>query len=231
MRFGLAGYPWRGRWRTRLAFAILIGTSLFLSLFVGPSVALLVIPTTRPNWSGGGASVWLWGDNDSLWPSRLTNAHIGPSHCVAPSAENLTSEGFGTQDCIWSGFSPLLEFFKQAHLDFPTSFNYHDGIVGHDLVISPNEPPSPTFVYTIHLATGVILSNAAQLWYNALLVIPQSSRYHSLLYRERDATTGYAQNWAPAVRTSCNIIEPYLYNHSNSSSLQKVCSNCPAMPH
>ena len=142
---------------------------------MGPSVAILVIPTTRPNWPGGGASLWLWGDNNSLWPSKLTNAHIGSSYCVSPDADTLGLEGLSTQDCIWSGFSPLLEFFKQAHLDLPTFFNYHDGIVSHNLVISPKEPPSQTFVYTIHLATGVILSNAAQLWYKAMTAIPNGA--------------------------------------------------------
>ena len=195
---------------------------------MGPSVAILVIPTTRPNWPGGGASLWLWGDNNSLWPSKLTNAHISSSYCVSPDADTLGSEGLSTQDCIWSGFSPLLEFFKQAHLDLPTFFNYHDGIVSHNLVISPKEPPSQTFVYTIHLATGVILSNAAQLWYKAMTAIPKRSRYHSLAYRDRDATTGYAQEWLPVVRTSCNIIEPFLYNQSNNSGLQKVCSTYSA---
>ena len=221
-RFGLAGYPWRGRWRTRLVFAFLIITSLLLSLFAGPSVALLVIPTARTDWPGGDASLWLWGDDDSLWPSRLTRAHIGPPHCVSPDANTLISEGFGTQDCIWTGFSPLLEFFRQAHLVFPTSFSYRDGIVSRDLSINVKSPPEPSSAYTIHLATGVILENAAHLWYNALTAIPKKDRYHTLAYRDREATTAYAKSWFPAVRASCDITELLVHNRSGRSGLHMV---------
>lgn len=225
-RFGLGGYPWRQRWYKRLVFGLFIVTSFLISILAGPSVAVLVIPSKQTDWPGGGALLWFWGNDDSLWPSRLTNAHIGPSYCQQPDVTALDSEALTTLNCIWSGFSSLAENFKQAHLVVPIHFNYQDGVLNR--VFYLNQHDWGNFVYTIHLTVGIILKNAGQLWYDALINIPMSSQYSSLLNRERDATTGFAQSWLPAVRTSCNIFDPFSYKNSNSSGLQKVCSTSTA---
>lgn len=230
-RFGLGGYPWPKLWYKRLAFGLFIVTSFLISILAGPSVALLVIPSTRTDWPGGGASLWVWGNDDSLWPSRLTNAHIGPSYCQQPNITALDSEALATLNCIWGGFSSLSEIFKQAHLGIPITFNYQDGVLNRAFSLNQHvslNQFSGSFVYTVHLTVGIILKNAGQLWYNALINIPTSSKYYSLLNRVRDATTGYAQSWLPAVRTSCNTFDPFLYHNSNSSGLQKVCFTSPA---
>ena len=233
-RFGLGGYPWRKRWRARLAFGLFVITSFVISILAGPSVAVLVIPSLRTDWPGGGASLWFWGDDNSLWPSRLTNAHTGPSQCTSPNVTTLNSEALDTLDCIWGGYSSLAEFFKQSHFVIPETFTYQDGILNRGVSLHINGadrvggPAVPTFVYTVHLAVGIILKNAGQVWYDALTWIPESSRYYTLRYRDREATAGYAQTWLPAVRTSCEIFNPFPYNDSDSSGLQTVCCTYPA---
>ena len=73
-RFGLAGFA---RHRKRLLFGVIILTSTLISLFTGPSTALLVIPTQQSNWPAGGASFWLAGDDEDHWPSKLTALSTG----------------------------------------------------------------------------------------------------------------------------------------------------------
>ena len=231
-RCGLAGYPWRERWRVRIAFGLFIIASFVISILAGPSVALLVIPSLRTNFPGGGASLWLWGDEDSLWPSKLTIAHTGPSQCASPNVTTLDSEALDYTYCIWGGYSALSEFFKQSHGLIPGNFTYQDGILNRDVALHPNSadrvggPAVPSFVYTAHLAVGIMLKNAGQLWYEALLYIPESSSYYTLRYRNREATTGYAQTWLPAVRTSCIISRSI--NESHSLDLLTVCYTHPA---
>ena len=47
LRFGLAGFSRR---RKRLLFGLFILASTLISLFAGPSAALLLIPTQRSDW-------------------------------------------------------------------------------------------------------------------------------------------------------------------------------------
>ena len=197
-RFGLGGYPWRKRWRARLAFGLFIIISFIISILAGPSVAVLVIPSVRTDYPGRGASLWVWGDDNSLWPSRLTNAHTGPSECALPNVTTLDSEALITLDCIWGGYSSLAEFFRQSHFIIPRTFTYQDGILNRGVSLRSNGPDRaggpavPAFVHTVHLTVGIILKNAGQLWYDALRQVPESSRYYTLRFRNREATTGYA---------------------------------------
>ena len=62
-RFGLAGFARR---RDRVLLGIFILTSSLISLFAGPSAALLLVPTKRSDWPAGGASFSLAGDRNSL---------------------------------------------------------------------------------------------------------------------------------------------------------------------
>ena len=73
-RFGLAGFT---RHHKRLLFGVFILKSTLISLFAGPSAALLLIPTQRSHWSAGGVSFWLADDDEDLWPSKLTASSIG----------------------------------------------------------------------------------------------------------------------------------------------------------
>ena len=131
-RFGLAGFARR---RKRLLFGLSILTSSLISLFAGPSAALLLIPTQRSNWPAGGASFWLAGDDNSLWPSKLTTSSIGGPDCAYASMQELSTGSLNFSGCIWAGYSLLAEAFQQRHFSSGIDLIVDDGVLKRDYVI------------------------------------------------------------------------------------------------
>ena len=207
-RFGLAGFPSR---RKRILFVLLIVTFTVVSLLAGPAAATLIIPTQRHDWAAGGASLWLAGDEESLWPSRLRGSSIGGPQCQSPDVSTLTNTPLNHSGCNWAGYMPLSEAFKQTHLKMPQKLPINNGIVNQIFVIYY---AWADFLTASHMASGAYAKNAAQLWYQAMVDSPASSRYYSIRYRDRDATTGLFRSWAPAVGTRCHITDPVFYNDS-----------------
>ena len=223
-RFGLAGFANR---RKRLLFGIFILTSSLISLFAGPSAALLLIPTRRSNWPAGGASFWLAGDNNSLWPSKLTASSTGPPDCEYPVLQNLSTEALISSGCIWAGYSSLAEAFKQRHFDDEKVLIVDDGVLKRDFVIRTKGEVLETWVLAIHMAVGVLSKNVGEAWYQALNGIAPSSWHHTLRYRLSNETVGSVQGWAPAVRADCAITDSLFYNSSNLQ-LEVCCSPDPS---
>lgn len=213
-RFGLAGFAHR---RERLLFGLFILTSSLISLFAGPSAALLLIPIQRSNWPAGGASFWLAGDDNSLWPSKLTASSIGEAECEYPNMQSLNTEALNSSGCIWAGYSSLAEAFKQRNLDSDIDLIVDDGVLKRDFVIRSSPEVAETWVLAVHMAVGVLSKNAAEAWYDALKGISRSSWHQTLRYRIHNQTVGSVQSWVPAVRTSCDATHPIFYN---SSALQ-----------
>ena len=219
-RFGLAGFASH---RTRLMFTLLILTSAFISLFAGPSTALLLIPTQRDNWPAGGASFWLAGDDDSLWPSNLTGSSIGESYCKNSSLQALSAEPLSYSGCIWAGYATIAAAFKQWHIDDEIDLVIDDGVLSREFTLREKGEVAETWVLGSNMATGLLSKNVAEAWYQALVGISVSSTHHTLRYRISNGTTSTFQSWAPAVRTSCNITGPI--NQNSSGKLRKVgCS-------
>ncbi|KAI4109389.1 MAG: hypothetical protein L6R37_000546 [Teloschistes peruensis] len=150
LRFGLSSLS-----RIKLlAFGLFIVTSAVISLFAGPSAALLLIPEHRSGWPAGGVSMWLAGDDDVLWPSRLTYSDIGGPHCVSPSHELLLSENLSHVDCVWAGLSPIAELYKQAHFT-PVSLSIRDGVVNRDFSLGYLSVDPETWASAPHLAVSL----------------------------------------------------------------------------
>ncbi|KAL9576638.1 MAG: hypothetical protein Q9212_006935 [Teloschistes hypoglaucus] len=171
LRFGLSGLS-----RVKLlAFGFFIVTSAAISLFAGPSAALLLIPEHRTGWPAGGVSMWLAGDDDVLWPSRLTYSDIGGPHCVSPSHELLLSENLSHVDCVWAGLSPIAELYKQAHYT-AVGLSIRDGIVNRGFSLGYLGVDPETWASAPHLAVSLMSRNAGQIWFQELLSVP----YHSL---------------------------------------------------
>lgn len=217
-RFGLAGFARR---RKRLLFGVFILTSTLISLFAGPSAALLLIPTQRSNWPAGGASFWLAGDDEDLWPSKLTALSVGGPDCESPQIQTLSTEALNSSGCIWAGYSSLVEAFKQRHYGSGIELVVDDGVLKREYVIRSRGEVAETWVLAIHMAVGVLAENVAQAWYDALKGISLSSWHHTLRYRIFNGTIGSVQSWIPAVRTDCTITD--LLFDSPSLSLE-VCS-------
>ena len=210
-RFGLAGFARRPK---RLLFGLFILTSSLISLFAGPSAALLLIPTQRSNWPAGGASFWLAGDEDSLWPSRLTASSIGDPDCEHPTMQKLSTGALNSSGCIWAGYSSLAEAFQQRHFSSGIDLIIDDGVLKRDFVIRSKGEVAETWVLAIHVAVGVLSKNVAAAWYAALKGISVSSWHHTLRYRVFNETIGSVQSWLPAVRADCAITDSLFYNSS-----------------
>ena len=135
-----------------------------------------------------------------------------------------------TKVCIWAGFSPLMEIFKQAKFFIP-SMNYRDGVLNRELSIRPSSlgpetssPTEPSSATTPHLALGVILEDAAYIWSAALgWWILRSNRYHTLKFRQMGSVRQEAFGWLPEVRAKCNVYSPFRYNTSDRSGT-RLCS-------
>ena len=218
-RFGLAGFV---SYRKRLMLGLLILTSTLLSLFAGPSTALLLIPTLRDNWPAGGASFWLVGDDESLWPSNLIGSSVGESYCKNPSLQALSMEALGYSGCIWAGYAMLTAAFRQRHLNGKFDFVIDDGVLSREFRLREKGEVAETWVLGSNMAAGVLSKNVAEAWYQALQGISVSSMHHTIRYRIHNGTTGTFQSWAPAVRTRCNMID--LIYQNSSGLLQNVGS-------
>ena len=218
-RFGLTGFAHR---RKRLLFGLFIVASTLVSLFAGPSAALLLTSTQRFNWPAGGASFWLAGDDDSLWPSKLTASSIGGSYCGNPDIQALSTADLNFSGCIWAGYSTLAETFRRRHLSNEIDLIIDDGVLKRTLVLRAKGEGAETWVLASQIAAGVFSKTMAEAWYKALLGTPASSWHHALRYRIFNQTTGSVQGWAPAVRTSCGRTEPLFQNGSGSQL--EVCS-------
>ncbi len=216
-RFGLAGFPRR---RKRLLFGLSILTSSLISLFAGPSAALLLIPTQRSNWPAGGASFWLAGDNDSLWPSKLTTSSIGEPDYAYASMQQLSTGSLNFSGCIWAGYSLLAEAFQQRHFSSGIDLIVDDGVLKRDYVIRSKGEVAETWVLGIHMAVGVLSKNVAAAWYDALKGISPSSWRHTLRYRIFNETIGSVESWVPAVRADCAISDSLFYNSSGLIQLE-----------
>lgn len=220
-RFGVTGFAQR---RKRILFGALIVTSSLISLFAGPSAALLLLPTQRSDWPAGGASAWLSGDDDLLWPSTLTASSIGGSGCKNPDMDAITSVNLNRSACIWAGHSSLAAAFSQRHFNNGIDFVVDDGVIRRAFVIRSKGEVAETWVLGIHMAAGVLSKNVASAWYEALKWLPVSSWHHTLRYRIFNQTAISTQGWAPAVRSRCGM---YTSDFSNSSGLSlEVCSHC-----
>ena len=214
-RLGLAGFS--SRWR-RAGFALLLLAMALISIFAGPAAATLMVPTLRTGWGAGGASFWLKNDNDSLWPSELTAASIGGSHCQSPTVELLSNNPINMSGCIWSGYSLLEQAYKEAHLNDEIDLELEDGMIRWDMTINEKGWVAETWAMTSHLTIGMFTENIGTVgWYDALLSIPSSSLLHGLQYQERNETMAFVDSWVPVVRTSCNCYYPAFFNDSGET--------------
>lgn len=218
-RFGLGGLTIR----KRLLFGLLILTSTVIALLAGPSAALLMIPTRKDSWPAGAASIWLKGDESTLWPSKVTGDDIGGPVCESPGSQVLTSYQLNFSGCVWAGSPYLAAAFRQIHFNIPRQLSIDDGLLKRDMIIRQRGDVHDTHVLTSHLSAGILSKLAGNRWYDALLHTHHSSKHYTLRYRARNLTMGITQSWLPAVRTRCRLNDPL---SQNGSDVLMVCFQC-----
>ena len=152
-----------------------------------------MIPALRYDWPAGGASFWLLGDDDTLWPSRLTNLSIGGAHCESPNLQALTTQAFNYPGCIWAGSSPIAEVFKQIHLREVERLHFDDGLFQREYISRPQSPEQ--WVAASHMVVGLASKGLGGAWYHSMAETSISRKYQTLRYRARNETMGFVQSW------------------------------------
>jgi hypothetical protein len=125
-RYGIFGLTWRKR--IRIALLTVVCTAI--ALLAGPSLALLLIPQRYSNWQAGGATFFMAGTNESIWPSQLDSASIGGAHSKSLTVDTLNAQSFNSSSCIWSGYSSIFSLMQSEHLGYNlVPFDMYDGQV------------------------------------------------------------------------------------------------------
>ena len=210
-RHGITGVKSK---RTGFLLFLLVGACTGLALLVGPSSALLMIPNTFTDWPGGGATFFVSGQNETLWPLTLTGAfdHIGGSHCQSPSGDLLTRQQLNMSSCIWTGYAAMKERFKNIHTVnqvLTAAVSLQDGLIERTMGI--HFFGDGAAVLGVHIATCVYSDILANMWWWCLkhASITQSgslSKYSGLRSRERDSTVSSVTGQVPCVLTACNTL-------------------------
>lgn len=98
--------------RDRLLFLLLLVSCSAVALFVGPSSAILMIPTWYTDWPAAGASFWL---NGNLSPSTLDNRSILNDECFEYYGNNntLLAMNWTYASCPWAAYPYFDRIFDQ----------------------------------------------------------------------------------------------------------------------
>ncbi len=200
---GISGFEKKKKW----LFALFITACSLLVLLAGPSSALLLIPQRYVDWGAGGATFYLVGTKESIWPSHLDAQSIGGAHCQSPSASLLSSQQLNMSSCIWSGYQSILQWFESSHLGKNiNTVSMQDGKIERNIYFRYNNLGAT--VYGISLAPCSFAKDLASIWNMALsrasiAVVGSLSRTANLAYRNRPGTTVSMNSQLPVVQTMC----------------------------
>lgn len=126
-----------------------------IATFVGPSSALLMVPTVRNFWPAGGTDFWLIGTDNALWLDNLDVTHIGGENCRNPNRTSLRTAPLYLAGCVWHGYTQLAEGLKDRHFDWQSNITINDGIIKRQL--TPQQviaSGTETWVLGVHVAAS-----------------------------------------------------------------------------
>ena len=86
---------------TRIRIAFLLMSCGLLANFIGPSSALLLIPTNDSKWAAGGLRFRTHQNVSQIWPDELNASHIGGHDCSDPDDDVINVTGGNYSKCIW----------------------------------------------------------------------------------------------------------------------------------
>ena len=203
----------RSRWRRNLIRLLLL-VSAMIAVFIGPSSALLMIPSTGP-WPGGGTRFWLVGTGETLWPEKLDSRFIGGAHCQDPSVDMIFGDQINSSGCIWNITPTLAQACKDWHLGLgQLSTTFDDGVVKREIWHTRNgtdirAASSNAAISRISLTIGDQWDVAIGWAQDTLGIL---SPYSRLVDRDRSASVAGVVSPIPAVRTKCRLNVTASYN-------------------
>ncbi|CAN9099645.1 unnamed protein product [Alternaria sp. RS040] len=208
--------------RLRLSFMLPIGTSALISVFAGPSTALLLIPTWHEAWPAGSSKFWINGD---LQPSMVDRSSSWDPICSDPTmiTGQTSSINSSVASCIWAGYPYLAEAFRQRATSGERTLSYSDGSFRRDITLNWGVPDSDTpsvwldtarvAAYASNLAIGAFSQYMSQEWCTALFHARETGAgklLSNLRYRAFNSTKGSVKGQVPVTRAQCFEADSYL---------------------
>ena len=199
----------------RYRLSSLLTVSGLLAATVGPSAAILLIPRIR-DWNAGGASVFILGTTNDLWPTSLSASDVGSLY----SQSNATSYGV----CPSSGFFSMwntarislyrrnlggLEWNVSTDLLFSgrnlTLSSSADTIPDSQMYGNWRAISSETAVQGVHLASAILQKRVVQDWEEAVTALPYSALKASFSeYKYHYSCFASSPSRVPVVRIACS---------------------------
>jgi len=208
--------------------AIFIAGCSVLALVAGPAAALLLIPQAYDEWNAGGASFYLVGAKESLWPPTLDSQSIGGEHCRSPSESDICLQMLNMSSCIWSGYRSIFEWTQSEHQAGSTNdVAIHDGGV-YRVAYVRRYPDSSGVSYGVSLAPCLYANALSSLWRNATFNastarLGTTSRLSGIRYWKQYVTMSSISSQIPVVRTNCLTTYPVVFANlaGKASSVQR----------
>jgi hypothetical protein len=194
--------------RKRFKIILLLLLCSLIALFAGPSSALLMLPQDFTDWPGGGATFFMIGTDDTLWPNQLLT---GPSFCNA-STDDSELQSLENRNCLSSSSLPLSQTLQgwQFGNDY-YAVDVTDGPVHRQInIIVPSlGNDTDTWAITVHMASCVYSVLLTGLWHSlAIFEAPMAQglgSYAKYRYRSFLGTTATIQSQVPVVRANCEV--------------------------
>ncbi|KAG6361266.1 hypothetical protein INS49_009491 [Diaporthe citri] len=167
------------------------------------------------DWSGGGATFHIIGDNSTIWPDELRNGEL----CGRAQSQDgpLALVGLINDTCATSSTAAItqaLQGWTFGDAYFPIEVS--DGLVRRKITINLNGTDRPdTWAITPQLAPCVVSRVLSVDWRFKAIFSRMTdsifSGYAKYRYRKRDATVAVMKSQIPVVRVSCSMsdsVEP-----------------------
>lgn len=218
-RAGCSGFSQK---RHRGSLGVLVALCSIIAILIGPSVAVLIIPTHFDLWPAGGVSFWLNGD---LTPETF-DSNLSQYQLCFEETENATrlyTPDPSVMQCPWAGFANLQSELKQQAYSPSNVLTYGAGSVQQELDFirgTQYYPSSPGDIrywsVTSNLAIGTVARYMAQnAWCPALFSSPQTSSggaERNFVFREPFSSRAIVQGvHLPLVRTQCSVTAEHAY--------------------
>ncbi|KAK5167424.1 uncharacterized protein LTR77_007123 [Saxophila tyrrhenica] len=206
--------------RKRALFAWLIITCSLVALFVGPSSAILIIPTWHTKWPAAGASIWLNGD---LSPSQLDIGTIGNELCLNYTDDRsiLDTMDWTYASCPWAGFPHFKRYFDAPATGASHHVTYNSRTFVQDITLQWADGLNSiyavdavrTWAVSSNFAIAVFARHIATVnWPQALRLVIGPNNHgvrHQYAYALSNGTTASVEAQVPVVRTECFLAQDH----------------------
>jgi hypothetical protein len=170
---------------------------------VGPATAVLLIPTWRDMWYGGGTSYWLAGNPSALWPQDLTSEYIESVNCADPVPTHIWQQLVSSSGCFWAGYQSLLALYREEHQQHVENITISDGFQTR-LLQRPLTVGQEPFAISSHAAVTNPTIDFGRYWVEAYQNVSNLASSYGHYQRNSGEMVFQVQSNLPLVRAKCS---------------------------